>query len=173
MRRVDVEYCLRVKGEAGGRQVNPLQATNYRLQSPILPPLCNLPDSPLHSLPLPQQPLRSSHTHTGLSVALLNSAARIFTWSLDEGLLAAAGFKRRIDGYSRSNASESPFIRFDCGFTGKSLVIDCQAGPLESDVFEQPSIGPPGVVEPPSVGRSTSGCWRRGEFSNRRRVTIA
>lgn len=49
----DGAHCLRVKGEAGGRQVNPLPAANYRLQSPILPPLYNLPDSPLHSLHLP------------------------------------------------------------------------------------------------------------------------
>lgn len=81
----DVAYCLRVKGEAGGRQVNPLPATNYRLQSSILPPLYNLPDSPLHSLHLPPKspPSLPPTRRPGqclLSVVLQNSAAWIFTW---------------------------------------------------------------------------------------------
>ena len=45
---------FKVEGEAGGRQVNPLQATNYTLPSPILPPPYNLTDSPSHSLPSSQ-----------------------------------------------------------------------------------------------------------------------
>lgn len=73
-----------VLGEAGGRQVNPLPATNYRPPSPILPPLYNLPDSPLHSLHLPPAsppalPPTRGPVQRLVSLMLQNSAARIFT----------------------------------------------------------------------------------------------